>query len=110
MNPGRCAERSRYGKRDREAEAQRLVEQLAPALRRGLRDQHRQARADAGHGNAGDEVDDRRKLCPQRHQLAAAAQGEDLVERRARGEPYGDYRKREKELDRLPVVTLRGEL
>ena len=49
----------------------------------------------AGHDTP-DELDNRGELRPQRHELGAATLREDLVERRAAGEPNRDDREDER--------------
>ena len=95
------------GRPDGQAQPQRAPQQQRLALgRRGLRDQDRQAGADAGEGDAADHLDHREELRPERHQFAAAAQREHLVDRRAAREADGDDRDRDEELCRQRTALL----
>ena len=78
------AGRDRHGQRRGEAEEKCAAKKKLLALRaRGLRHQHRQTRADARQRDAGDHLDHRGELRPQRDKLGAAAQRENLVDGRA---------------------------
>ncbi|HEX6530803.1 MAG TPA: hypothetical protein VF004_13380 [Burkholderiales bacterium] len=74
-----------------------------------MRDQHRKPRAYAARRDCGNHLDDRGKLCPQRDQLRAAAQGKDLVERGAAREADRDDPEGQGELRRPLVVICAGK-
>jgi hypothetical protein len=93
----RCREGDRRGHREAKQECALKEEELALS-QRGLRDQYGKPSADAARGYCGDHLDHRGELRPERDQLGAAANREDLVEGGAAGESDGDDREGQGEL------------
>ena len=74
-----------------------------------LRHQDRKPGPDTGQRDAGDHLDHRGELRPQRDQLSAAAQGENLVEGGATRKTDGGDREREQELGTVDFVIYSGD-